>query len=87
MSEIPTDFDHLMTLVYILVFVTFGLAVLSMCADLAASELKWSKFIIKYYFILNSSFCIGFSSKFTILAVKSIGPKGGLPKSNNNKWR
>jgi hypothetical protein len=49
MSEIPTDFDHLMTLVYIFVFVTFGLAVLSMCADLAASELKWS---LGYLYIL-----------------------------------
>ena len=49
MSEMPTDISHLMTLVYIFVFVTFGLAVLSMCADLAASELKWVFLKIHYF--------------------------------------
>jgi len=45
----PTHISYLMTLIYIFVFVFFGLAVLSMCADLAASELKWLKKIkLKY---------------------------------------
>jgi len=49
MSEMPTHISYLMTLIYIFVFVFFGLAVLSMCADLAASELKWLKKIkLKY---------------------------------------
>uniref|UniRef100_A0A914I995 Potassium channel domain-containing protein n=1 Tax=Globodera rostochiensis TaxID=31243 RepID=A0A914I995_GLORO len=49
MSEMPTDVSRLMTLIYIFVFVTFGLAVLSMCADLAASELKWVFLKIHYF--------------------------------------
>lgn len=37
MSEMPTDINTVFTVFYIVFFVTFGLAVLSMCADLAAS--------------------------------------------------
>ncbi|EPB77694.1 hypothetical protein ANCCEY_03198 [Ancylostoma ceylanicum] len=40
MSEMPSDLNHVLTLIYIFVFVTFGVAVLSMCAELAALELK-----------------------------------------------
>ncbi|VDM57923.1 unnamed protein product [Angiostrongylus costaricensis] len=40
MSEMPSDLSQLLTLIYIFVFVTFGVAVLSMCAELAALELK-----------------------------------------------
>ncbi|KJH42158.1 Ion channel [Dictyocaulus viviparus] len=40
MSEMPSDLNQLLTLIYIFVFVTFGVAVLSMCAELAALELK-----------------------------------------------
>nr|CAD2140550.1 unnamed protein product [Meloidogyne enterolobii] len=49
MSEMPTHISYLMTLIYIFVFVFFGLAVLSMCADLAASELKWMFLKIHYF--------------------------------------
>jgi hypothetical protein len=49
MSEMPTDLTKLMTLFYITLFVTFGLAVLSMCAELAASELKWIFIKIHYF--------------------------------------
>uniref|UniRef100_A0A0N5BA81 Ion_trans_2 domain-containing protein n=1 Tax=Strongyloides papillosus TaxID=174720 RepID=A0A0N5BA81_STREA len=49
MSEMPTDISNVMTLVYIAFFVIFGLAVLSMCAELAATELKWLFWKIHYY--------------------------------------
>ncbi|KAI1697169.1 ion channel domain-containing protein [Ditylenchus destructor] len=49
MSEIPSDISHVLTLIYIFIFVTFGLAVLSMCADLAASELKYVFLNIHYF--------------------------------------
>uniref|UniRef100_A0A914EB84 Potassium channel domain-containing protein n=2 Tax=Acrobeloides nanus TaxID=290746 RepID=A0A914EB84_9BILA len=50
MSEMPfEEFQHVLTLFYISFFVTFGLAVLSMCADLAASELKWVFLKIHYF--------------------------------------
>lgn len=48
MGEIPVVRDILMV-IYIAFFVTFGLAVLSMCADLAASELKWLFLKIHYF--------------------------------------
>uniref|UniRef100_A0A0N4ZGD0 Ion_trans_2 domain-containing protein n=1 Tax=Parastrongyloides trichosuri TaxID=131310 RepID=A0A0N4ZGD0_PARTI len=49
MSEMPTDISNVMTLIYIAFFVIFGLAVLSMCAELAATELKWLFWKIHYY--------------------------------------
>uniref|UniRef100_A0A0K0EFJ7 Ion_trans_2 domain-containing protein n=1 Tax=Strongyloides stercoralis TaxID=6248 RepID=A0A0K0EFJ7_STRER len=49
MSEMPTDISNVMTLFYIAFFVIFGLAVLSMCAELAAAELKWLFWKIHYY--------------------------------------
>uniref|UniRef100_A0A1I7ZFW4 Ion_trans_2 domain-containing protein n=1 Tax=Steinernema glaseri TaxID=37863 RepID=A0A1I7ZFW4_9BILA len=49
MSEMPNDLNHALTLIYIILFVTCGLAVLSMCADLAASELKWLFLKIHYF--------------------------------------
>ncbi|VDM47548.1 unnamed protein product [Toxocara canis] len=49
MAEMPNDLNHVLTLFYILIFVTFGLAVLSMCGELAASELK-SLFLKIHYF-------------------------------------
>uniref|UniRef100_A0A914UX15 Potassium channel domain-containing protein n=1 Tax=Plectus sambesii TaxID=2011161 RepID=A0A914UX15_9BILA len=49
MSEMPNDMNTFLTVVYIVFFVTFGLAVLSMCADLAASELKWLFMKIHYF--------------------------------------
>ncbi|TMS37827.1 hypothetical protein L596_004680 [Steinernema carpocapsae] len=49
MSEMPNDLSHALTLIYIILFVTCGLAVLSMCADLAASELKWLFLKIHYF--------------------------------------
>ncbi|KAK0398252.1 hypothetical protein QR680_002499 [Steinernema hermaphroditum] len=49
MSEMPNDLSHALTLIYIIMFVTCGLAVLSMCADLAASELKWLFLKIHYF--------------------------------------
>ena len=36
-------------LLFIVFFVSFGLAVLSMCAELAASELKWIFMKIHYF--------------------------------------
>ncbi|GMR53943.1 hypothetical protein PMAYCL1PPCAC_24138, partial [Pristionchus mayeri] len=49
MSEMPNDLNHVLTLIYIFVFVTFGVAVLSMCAELAAIELK-ELFLKIHYF-------------------------------------
>ncbi|CAJ0964009.1 unnamed protein product, partial [Mesorhabditis belari] len=49
MSEMPTDLNHVLTLIYIFIFVTFGVAVLSMCAELAAFELK-DLFLKIHYF-------------------------------------
>ncbi|CAJ0573519.1 unnamed protein product, partial [Mesorhabditis spiculigera] len=45
----PTDLNHALTLIYIFLFVTFGVAVLSMCAELAALELK-DLFLKIHYF-------------------------------------
>ena len=41
MGEVPNDFTNVLTVIYITLFVVFGVAVLSMSADLAAGELKW----------------------------------------------
>lgn len=41
--------NDISTILYIVFVVTFGLAVLSMCADLAASELKWLFLKIHYF--------------------------------------
>ncbi|VDK64794.1 unnamed protein product [Onchocerca ochengi] len=49
MAEMPNDLNNIFTFFYILIFVTFGLAVLSMCANLAASELR-SIFMKIHYF-------------------------------------
>ncbi|CAI4230185.1 unnamed protein product [Auanema sp. JU1783] len=49
MSEMPNDLNHVLTIIYIFVFVTFGVAVLSMCAELAASELKEIFLKIHYF--------------------------------------
>lgn len=49
MAEMPTDISRAVTVLYITVFVTFGLAVLSMCAELAAGELKWIFLKIHYF--------------------------------------
>ncbi|CAD5206668.1 unnamed protein product [Bursaphelenchus okinawaensis] len=49
MAEMPTDISRALTVLYITVFVTFGLAVLSMCAELAAGELKWIFLKIHYF--------------------------------------
>lgn len=49
MAEMPSDLNHILTLFYILVFVIFGLAVLSMCGNLAASELKAIFMKIHYF--------------------------------------
>ncbi|PAV74675.1 hypothetical protein WR25_19457 [Diploscapter pachys] len=49
MSEMPSDLNHMLTIIYIFVFVTFGVAVLSMSAELAASELK-ELFLKIHYF-------------------------------------
>ncbi|VDO52516.1 unnamed protein product [Onchocerca flexuosa] len=49
MAEMPNDLNSILTFFYILIFVTFGLAVLSMCANLAASELR-SIFMKIHYF-------------------------------------
>uniref|UniRef100_A0AC34G339 Potassium channel domain-containing protein n=1 Tax=Panagrolaimus sp. ES5 TaxID=591445 RepID=A0AC34G339_9BILA len=49
MSEMPHDLSNIFTMFYIAFFVIFGVAVLSMCADLAASELKWFFLKIHYF--------------------------------------
>uniref|UniRef100_A0A7E4UYS7 Ion_trans_2 domain-containing protein n=1 Tax=Panagrellus redivivus TaxID=6233 RepID=A0A7E4UYS7_PANRE len=49
MSEMPSDLSHMLTLFYIAFFVIFGVAVLSMCADLAATDLKWIFLKIHYF--------------------------------------
>ncbi|KAI6182878.1 Uncoordinated protein 58 [Aphelenchoides bicaudatus] len=49
MSEMPTDISRVLTLFYITIFVTFGLAILAMCAELAAVELKWIFIKIHYF--------------------------------------
>ncbi|CAD5209752.1 unnamed protein product [Bursaphelenchus xylophilus] len=49
MAEMPTDISKALTVLYITIFVTFGLAVLSMCAELAAGELKWIFLKIHYF--------------------------------------
>lgn len=49
MSEMPTDISKVLTLFYITIFVTFGLAILAMCAELAAGELKWLFIKIHYF--------------------------------------
>uniref|UniRef100_A0AC35GG49 Potassium channel domain-containing protein n=1 Tax=Panagrolaimus sp. PS1159 TaxID=55785 RepID=A0AC35GG49_9BILA len=49
MSEMPDDLSNIFTMFYIGFFVIFGVAVLSMCADLAASELKWFFLKIHYF--------------------------------------
>ncbi|KAM3715809.1 Uncoordinated protein [Dirofilaria immitis] len=49
MAEMPNDLNNILTFFYILIFVTFGLAVLSMCANLAASELR-AVFMKIHYF-------------------------------------
>uniref|UniRef100_A0AC34Q6F8 Potassium channel domain-containing protein n=1 Tax=Panagrolaimus sp. JU765 TaxID=591449 RepID=A0AC34Q6F8_9BILA len=49
MGEVPNDFTNLLTVIYITLFVVFGVAVLSMSADLAAGELKWVFLKIHYF--------------------------------------
>uniref|UniRef100_A0A1I7VAY8 Ion_trans_2 domain-containing protein n=1 Tax=Loa loa TaxID=7209 RepID=A0A1I7VAY8_LOALO len=49
MAEMPNDLNNILTFFYILIFVTFGLAVLSMCGNLAASELR-AVFMKIHYF-------------------------------------
>ncbi|CAG9533758.1 unnamed protein product [Cercopithifilaria johnstoni] len=49
MAEVPNDLNNILTFLYILIFVTFGLAVLSMCGNLAASELR-AVFMKIHYF-------------------------------------
>ncbi|CAL2029663.1 unnamed protein product [Caenorhabditis brenneri] len=49
MSEMPTELNHILTIIYIFVFVTCGVAVLSMSAELAALELKELFMKIHYF--------------------------------------
>lgn len=49
MSEMPKDLSNIFMMFYIAFFVIFGVAVLSMCADLAAGELKWLFLKIHYF--------------------------------------
>ncbi|KAL3997165.1 Ion channel family protein [Acanthocheilonema viteae] len=49
MAEMPNDLNNILTFFYILIFVTFGLAVLSMCGNLAASELRTVFMKIHYF--------------------------------------
>uniref|UniRef100_A0A8R1E4A9 Potassium channel domain-containing protein n=1 Tax=Caenorhabditis japonica TaxID=281687 RepID=A0A8R1E4A9_CAEJA len=49
MSEMPNELNHILTIVYIFVFVTCGVAVLSMSAELAALELKELFMKIHYF--------------------------------------
>uniref|UniRef100_A0A915PN87 Potassium channel domain-containing protein n=1 Tax=Setaria digitata TaxID=48799 RepID=A0A915PN87_9BILA len=49
MAEMPNDLNNILTFFYIFIFVTFGLAVLSMCGNLAASELR-AVFMKIHYF-------------------------------------
>ncbi|KAI6207847.1 Uncoordinated protein 58 [Aphelenchoides besseyi] len=49
MSEMPMDLSRLLTVLYITIFVMFGLAVLSMCAELAAVQLKSIFFKLHYF--------------------------------------
>ncbi|CAD6196497.1 unnamed protein product [Caenorhabditis auriculariae] len=49
MSEMPNDLNHILTIMYIFVFVTCGVAVLSMSAELAALELKEIFMKIHYF--------------------------------------
>uniref|UniRef100_A0A0N5APN5 Ion_trans_2 domain-containing protein n=1 Tax=Syphacia muris TaxID=451379 RepID=A0A0N5APN5_9BILA len=49
MAEMPNDLSSILTLLYILIFVIFGLAIISMCGNLAAESLK-SLFLRIHYF-------------------------------------
>ncbi|CAB3408580.1 unnamed protein product [Caenorhabditis bovis] len=49
MSEMPNEMNHILTIIYIFVFVTCGVAVLSMSAELAALELKELFMKIHYF--------------------------------------
>ncbi|CAI5438171.1 unnamed protein product [Caenorhabditis angaria] len=49
MSEMPDELNHILTILYIFVFVTCGVAVLSMSAELAALELKELFMKIHYF--------------------------------------